>query len=152
MVFVNKFPYVCWLVVGILHKYMYISELKLWDSIRLRMGIEDYHVLGLVGEGSFGKVYKGRKKSSFQVSITISLILFYLFLLLLWIYNLFGWKGWIVIFFFFLWTTIWFSDCCNEIHPQAWKDWEGPAQFEAGNWGKLFTWSVLTLCPWFVDM
>ncbi|KAJ4802332.1 Serine/threonine-protein kinase 36 [Rhynchospora pubera] len=30
------------------------------------MGIEDYHVLGLVGEGSFGKVYKGRKKNSFQ--------------------------------------------------------------------------------------
>ncbi|KAF3341059.1 Serine/threonine-protein kinase TIO [Carex littledalei] len=30
------------------------------------MGIEDYHVLGLVGEGSFGKVYKGRRKTSFQ--------------------------------------------------------------------------------------
>ncbi|KAJ3693415.1 hypothetical protein LUZ60_008895 [Juncus effusus] len=30
------------------------------------MAIDDYHVLGLVGEGSFGKVYKGRKKNSLQ--------------------------------------------------------------------------------------
>ena len=31
------------------------------------MGIEDYHVIGLVGEGSFGKVYKGRRKYTRQV-------------------------------------------------------------------------------------
>ncbi|XP_030533063.1 serine/threonine-protein kinase TIO isoform X1 [Rhodamnia argentea] len=30
------------------------------------MGIEDYHVIELVGEGSFGKVYKGRKKYTSQ--------------------------------------------------------------------------------------
>lgn len=30
------------------------------------MGIEDYHVIGLVGEGSFGKVYKGRRKYTRQ--------------------------------------------------------------------------------------
>ncbi|RLN35666.1 serine/threonine-protein kinase TIO-like isoform X2 [Panicum miliaceum] len=30
------------------------------------MGIEDYHVIGLVGEGSFGNVYKGRRKYTRQ--------------------------------------------------------------------------------------
>ncbi|CAN6208320.1 unnamed protein product [Urochloa humidicola] len=30
------------------------------------MGIEDYHVIDLVGEGSFGKVYKGRRKYTRQ--------------------------------------------------------------------------------------
>jgi len=29
---------------------------------------ENYHVLELIGEGSFGKVYKGRKKYTGQVS------------------------------------------------------------------------------------
>ena len=29
--------------------------------------MEDYHVLELVGEGSFGRVFKGRKKCSKQV-------------------------------------------------------------------------------------
>jgi hypothetical protein len=33
------------------------------------MGIEDYHVIDLVGEGSFGKVYKGRRKYTRQVSL-----------------------------------------------------------------------------------
>jgi serine/threonine protein kinase len=31
------------------------------------MAIEDYHVIELVGEGSFGKVYKGRRKYTRQV-------------------------------------------------------------------------------------
>jgi fused-like protein len=31
------------------------------------MGIENYHVIELVGEGSFGKVYKGRRKYTGQV-------------------------------------------------------------------------------------
>jgi len=32
------------------------------------MGVEQYHVIELVGEGSFGKVYKGRRKYTGQVS------------------------------------------------------------------------------------
>ena len=32
------------------------------------MGVENYHVIELVGEGSFGKVYKGRRKYTGQVS------------------------------------------------------------------------------------
>ncbi|GLJ34711.1 hypothetical protein SUGI_0698540 [Cryptomeria japonica] len=30
------------------------------------MGVENYHVVELVGEGSFGKVYKGRQKHTGQ--------------------------------------------------------------------------------------
>ena len=30
--------------------------------------MENYHVLHLIGEGSFGKVYKGRRKGSGQVA------------------------------------------------------------------------------------
>ncbi|KAG2314138.1 hypothetical protein Bca52824_017260 [Brassica carinata] len=30
------------------------------------MGVEDYHVIELVGEGSFGRVYKGRRKYTGQ--------------------------------------------------------------------------------------
>lgn len=36
------------------------------------MGVENYHVIELVGEGSFGKVYKGRRKFSGQVRLFIS--------------------------------------------------------------------------------
>jgi fused-like protein len=38
------------------------------------MGVEDYHVVELVGEGSFGKVYKGRRKYSRQVRFPSSLL------------------------------------------------------------------------------
>ncbi|KAL6175437.1 hypothetical protein ACLB2K_052078 [Fragaria x ananassa] len=31
------------------------------------MGVENYHVIELVGEGSFGKVYKGRRKFTGQI-------------------------------------------------------------------------------------
>ena len=32
------------------------------------MGMNNYHVLEIIGEGSFGKVYKGRRKFTGQVS------------------------------------------------------------------------------------
>jgi len=32
--------------------------------------MDNYHQLELIGEGSFGKVYKGRKKFSSQVNFT----------------------------------------------------------------------------------
>ena len=35
------------------------------------MGVENYHVIELVGEGSFGKVYKGRRKFTGQVLVAI---------------------------------------------------------------------------------
>lgn len=33
--------------------------------------VEKYHVLELIGEGSFGRVYKGRKKLTKQVTAGI---------------------------------------------------------------------------------
>lgn len=44
------------------------------------MGIEEYHVIELVGEGSFGKVYKGRRKYTGQVITLLSISFFLLFL------------------------------------------------------------------------
>ncbi|KAK1424797.1 hypothetical protein QVD17_20135 [Tagetes erecta] len=38
------------------------------------MGVENYHVIELVGEGSFGKVYKGRRKFTSQ-TVAIKVIL-----------------------------------------------------------------------------
>ena len=38
--------------------------------------MENYHVLELIGEGSFGKVYKGRKKYNGQVNIDACINLF----------------------------------------------------------------------------
>lgn len=48
------------------------------------MGVENYHVIELVGEGSFGKVYKGRRKFTGQVLIfCISENFFFLFFIIL---------------------------------------------------------------------
>lgn len=53
-----------------------------------RMGVENYHVIELVGEGSFGKVYKGRRKNTGQVNcVLISLFLYLLRLLIHVVYG-----------------------------------------------------------------
>lgn len=43
------------------------------------MGVENYHVIELVGEGSFGKVYKGRRKYTGQVAIDLIVYISYCF-------------------------------------------------------------------------
>lgn len=40
------------------------------------MGVENYHVIELVGEGSFGKVYKGRRKYTGQVLFLFHSLIF----------------------------------------------------------------------------
>lgn len=50
------------------------------------MSFENYHVIELVGEGSFGKVYKGRRKFTGQVDYSLTslgvLLVLFLFVLL----------------------------------------------------------------------
>ena len=59
--------------------YIYLWRIQIfflndyiWDFFRiLCRTMENYHVLEIIGEGSFGKVYKGRKKYSSQVQTTV---------------------------------------------------------------------------------
>lgn len=53
------------------------NDILLFCSIH-RMGVENYHVIELVGEGSFGKVYKGRRKNTGQVNCVFLSLLLYL--------------------------------------------------------------------------
>lgn len=71
------------------------------------MGIEDYHVIELVGEGSFGKVYKGRRKYTSQVTNVGSLRWFFL--------TLCQFVSHSSCFLLVI------SDCGNEIHHEAWE-------------------------------
>ncbi|KAL3565257.1 hypothetical protein D5086_033303 [Populus alba] len=43
------------------------ESLHSWRKKEKEMGVENYHVIEVVGEGSFGKVYKGRRKYTGQV-------------------------------------------------------------------------------------
>lgn len=38
-----------------------------YTAVRREHGMDNYHVIELVGEGSFGKVYKARRKRSAQI-------------------------------------------------------------------------------------
>lgn len=79
------------------------------------MGVENYHVIELVGEGSFGKVYKGRRKYTGQVNINCLNVFFF---------NRYNNS-------FKLFTL--FSDCRDEIHYEAWKKRERHSKFKAGD-------------------
>ena len=48
-------------------------------SEREEIIMENYHVLEIIGEGSFGKVYKGRKKYTSQVGAVYSIQMKWLF-------------------------------------------------------------------------
>lgn len=58
----------CLLVVG--DEFMNFIILLTVEVKDFEMGVENYHVIELVGEGSFGKVYKGRRKFTGQVYAT----------------------------------------------------------------------------------
>lgn len=72
------------------------------------MGVENYHVIELVGEGSFGKVYKGRRKFTGQVHL-----LFPSFVILI--------GKFVVIFSKKFFSFFLMIDCCNEIYYEAWE-------------------------------
>lgn len=80
------------------------------------MGVENYHVIELVGEGSFGKVYKGRRKYTGQVYIytyRFFLIEFFSFFDLI---HIFKFIGELMI------QGCNFVDCCDEVYNEAWKE------------------------------
>lgn len=44
----------------LLYDYFYL--VYMYDCINFSLKMENYYVLEIIGEGFFGKVYKGRKK------------------------------------------------------------------------------------------
>ena len=66
--FFEKKSYVCYYDIKTqiisLSSIATLSEGDNWNTWKM----DNYHQLELVGEGSFGKVYKGRRKFSSQVS------------------------------------------------------------------------------------
>jgi serine/threonine protein kinase len=51
--------------------------------------MDNYHVLEIIGEGSFGKVYKGRKKFSSQVRLIVTFYLTFIYTLFRWTTQLY---------------------------------------------------------------
>lgn len=81
------------------------------------MGVEDYHVIELVGEGSFGKVYKGRRKYTGQV-------------------RFFPFSAHYHFLFYYCITLNWssvFADCCDEIYYETRQDRKGYSKSKTGN-------------------
>jgi len=71
--------------------------------------MEDYHVLEVIGEGSFGRVYKGRRKFTKQVSF-----------LPVWRLSL---SSTCVC----MHVAVHSADCGAEVYPQAEQEYGGPA-------------------------
>jgi hypothetical protein len=80
-------------------------HLLLLESDSTMGSVDKYHVIELVGEGSFGKVYKGRRKYTGQVTLSLSLPKSNHF-------QFFPFSN----FRFSIFSIL---DCCDEVHHEA---------------------------------
>lgn len=76
------------------------------------MGVEDYHVIELVGEGSFGRVYKGRRKYTGQVNCWVSL------------FVIIGYSNQQINLILIMLSVFW-SDGGDEVHHETRKERQG---------------------------
>ena len=115
----------------------------IWDFfLILCRTMENYHVLEIIGEGSFGKVYKGRKKYSSQVQTTVYIYtmannsLIYP-LSLNHNFRMVYCKKWsevVLSYYFCLRYFKKITGCCFEVHTKSWKAWERTEKSSKRNW------------------